>query len=218
MWLHGNAGCGKTILCSALLQSILQRRDSHPDTAIGFFYFYFNDTEKQSSSKAIRSLTFQLALQIDGLPNLEKLYEKCENGNGQPAEDAIESLLRNTAARAKHAYIVLDAIDECTDRESLLVSLKELIDVQGLCIIATSQREKDIKEQFSPVAKYNINIENTLVDEDIFVYTRDRVAADLKLKRRSPTMQEDIITVVTGRADGMYGCMLNFHASLADSE
>lgn len=93
MWLHGNAGCGKTILSSALLQDILQGRDSHLDAAIGYFYFDFNDIEKQFSRKAIRSLAFQLALQIDGLSTLEQLYMKCERGIRQPAEDAIRFLL-----------------------------------------------------------------------------------------------------------------------------
>ena len=213
MWLHGAPGCGKTILCSVLLQNILQCRDSHPNAAVGYFYFDFNDIEKQSSRKAVRSLTFQLALQVDGLSTLEQLHTKCERGARQPAKDVIESLLRDTTARAEHAYIVLDAIDECSDRESLLVYLRDLADLQGLCILATSRREKDIKEQFSPIAKHNIHIQSDVVDKDIFVYARDRVAADMKLKKWGLTVQKEIVTVITERADGMYACIFNVHGS-----
>ena len=207
MWIHGSASCGKTILSCALLQDILQDRDSHPEIAIGYFYFDFNDGEKQSSKKAIRSLAFQIALLSNGLSSLEQLYTKCEGGSRQPTEDAIRSLLKDTVARARNSYIVLDALDECTDHESFLVFLGELTGVQGLRVIATSRREKDIEEYLNPVVKYNINIEGAVVDKDIYVYTRDRVAADPKLKKWPPAVQGEIVTAITERADGMYGCM-----------
>ena len=85
--------------------------------------------------------------------------------------------------------------------------LGELIGAQGLCVVATSRREKDIEERFSPIVKHNINIESAVVDKDIYVYTRDRLAVDTRLKKWAPAVQKEILTVITERADGMYGCM-----------
>lgn len=204
MWLHGNAGCGKTVLSPALLQDILQYNDSQPNSVVGYFYFDFNDIEKQSPSKAIWSLAFQVSQQIDGLTSLKQLYQKCEAGNRQPAEDMIQSLLQDMVTRNENIHIVLDALDECKDSELLLIFLGELIGMRGLRIVATSRREKDIEDHFSTTAQHNINIESAVVDEDIYIYTRDRLATDIKLKKWPPMVQEEIISAITKNADGMY--------------
>src|SRR5947208_7073006 len=107
-----------------------------------YFYFDFNDVEKQSSRKAIRSLLFQFILQIsDMAQQLERLFQKCDNGQQQPAEDDIHSLFREAMARPGEKYIVLDALDECTDREGVLTFLRELIDSKprDVRILATSR-------------------------------------------------------------------------------
>jgi hypothetical protein len=192
-----------------LLENILQRKESHPDTVIGYFYFDFNDSEKQSSKKALRSLLFQLALQTsEPLQALEQLYQRCGNGQQQPAEDVIRSLLRAAIARAEQKYIILDALDECTDREELLTFLHELVDLkqQSLRVLATSRRERDIEDELSGIANHNINIQSALVDEDIRVYVRDRLATDAKLKKWPSAIQDEIITVMMEKASGMYGC------------
>lgn len=105
-----------------------------------------------------------------------------------------------------HKYIILDALDECTDREDFITFIHELVYSQkkGLRIIITSRREKDIEEQLGSIANYNVNIQSAIVDEDIRIYVRDRLATDSKLKKWPGKVQEDIITVLTEKADGMY--------------
>jgi hypothetical protein len=175
---------------------------------VSYFYFDFNDVEKQSSRKAIRSLLFQYALQAhDILHDLERLYQKCSSGQQQPAEDAILSLFREAIARPGEKYIVLDALDECTDRESLLTFIRELTDSQpqDLRLLATSRREKDIEDELSPVAHHKINIQSAIVDADIRIYVRDRMATDTKLKKWPESVQNEIMTALMEKAGGMYG-------------
>lgn len=172
-----------------------------------YFYFDFNDIEKQSSKKAIRSLLFQLTLQQPNrLQILEQLYQKCGNGQQQPAEDVIRSLLKDAVACTGRKYIILDALDECTDREDFMTVVRELVDLQqeGLRIMITSRREKDIEEQLGSIANYNINTQSAIVDEDIRVYVRDRLTRDSKLKKWPEKVQEDIIAVLMEKSDGMY--------------
>ena len=52
-----------------------------------------------------------------------------------------------------------------------------------LRILATSRRERDIKDELSSVVNHNINIQSTLVNTDIRIYIRDRMATDKKLKK-----------------------------------
>ena len=135
------------------------------------------------------------------------MYQKCGNGGQQPAEEVIRSLLKDLIAGKVHKYIMLDALDECTDREDLLTVLYDLVisKPQGFRILATSRRERDIEDRFIGIADHNISIQSAVVDEDIRVYVRSRLATDTKLKKWPPSVQEEIITVITNKASGMYG-------------
>ncbi|KAK4936029.1 hypothetical protein LTR10_023024 [Elasticomyces elasticus] len=208
MWLHGSAGCGKTILSTASLHTILQHRVSYPNTIVTYFYFDFNDAAKQSSTKAIRSLLFQAAIQAkEVFHGLEQLYRKCSSGQQQPSEATIHSLFKDAMANPGEKYIILDALDECTDREELLPFIRDATasGLRDLHIMATSRREKDIEDELGPVADHNINIQSAIVDEDIRVYIRDRMATDTKLKKWSVEVQNEIMTALMEKAGGMSG-------------
>jgi len=175
---------------------------------VSYFYFDFNDAEKQSPRKAIRSLLFQFTLQAsDIVHDLELLYQKCSSGQQQPAEDVIHSLFRKAIAHPGEKYIILDALDECTDREELLTFLRELVSSKprDLRILATSRLEKDIKGELSSVTNHNINIQSAIVDADIRVYIRDRMATDTKLNKWPDSVQNEIMTALMEKAGGMYG-------------
>jgi hypothetical protein len=191
------------------LHTILQVQEVESDTAVSYFYFDFNDVEKQSSGKAVRSLLFQFAQQsFDGVRSLEQLYQRCGSGQQQPTEETIHSLLQEVMKSIKSKYIILDALDECTDREDLLTFICDLTDseVNGLRVMATSRRERDIEEQLREAADYNINIQSAVVDEDIRIYIRDRLATDNKLKKLPQSIHEEIISVMMKKANGMYVC------------
>lgn len=100
---------------------------------------------------------------------------------------------------------MLDAMDECDDRDDFLTFIRELVNSQqqGLHVMITSRRERDIEEQLYFLAHYNIDIQSAIVDEDIRVYIRDRLVTDSKLKKWPDLVQKEIITVLMEKADGM---------------
>ena len=144
--------------------------------------------------------------QQNRLQILEHLYQRCENGQRQPVEDEIQSLLKDAVACTGDKYIILDALDECVDREDFMVFVREVVHSQqeGLRIMITSRREKDIEEQLGTIADYDVDIQSAVVDEDIRIYVRDRLATDNKLKKWPEKVQEDIVAVLMEKADGMY--------------
>ena len=174
---------------------------------VSYFYFDFNNADKQSLKKAIRSLLFQLTLQQkDCLKSLEKLYQEYGNGQQQPAEEEILSKLKDAVARTGHdKYFVLDALDECIDREEFSIFIRELVNSQqeSLHVMVTSRRDKDIEDELGCMANYNINIQSAIVDEDVQIYVRDRLATDSKLKKWPEKVQNDIATTLIEKADGM---------------
>jgi len=196
---------------ATLLQNVIQHTNAHPTTGVSYFYFDFNDSYKQSSRNAIRSLLFQFAVQIpDCLQDLKQLHQNCKNGHEQPAEDEIRSLLRDTIAHTEQKYIILDALDECMDREDLLIFLRKLVKSKqtGLHILVTSRGERDIEEQLRAIADHVVNIQSAVVDEDIRVYIRDQLTNDKSLKEWPPSVQDVITTELMAKAAGMYVYLL----------
>ncbi|KAM0802159.1 ankyrin repeat-containing domain protein, partial [Usnea florida] len=61
LWLYGTPGCGKTILSSTILQNVLEECEAKTASAVLYFYFDFNDAEKERHEKMIRSLISQLS-------------------------------------------------------------------------------------------------------------------------------------------------------------
>ncbi|KAH6838311.1 vegetative incompatibility protein HET-E-1 [Alternaria alternata] len=60
LWLYGIPGCGKTILSSTVVENLLQYCHDDTSMVMAYFYFDFNDTQKQDPELMLRSLLCQL--------------------------------------------------------------------------------------------------------------------------------------------------------------
>ena len=82
------------IRSSTVIKEVKSQYMSNPTVAIAYFYFDFNDTEKQRHDKFTRSLIEQLAWQpVQTLTCLESLFSRGQAGKQQPTQDAIELTL-----------------------------------------------------------------------------------------------------------------------------
>ncbi|KAF2178430.1 hypothetical protein K469DRAFT_438948, partial [Zopfia rhizophila CBS 207.26] len=114
LWLYGIPGCGKTVLSSTVLQTVLQHCDDDPGKVVIYFYFDFNDVQKQDPEHMLRSLICQLSQQCVKIPTgLDTLFSSCENGQRQPSLDALLEVMQEMIQAFPQLYIVLDALDEC---------------------------------------------------------------------------------------------------------
>jgi len=103
-------------------------------------------------------------------------------------------------------YVIIDALDECSDREPLLGLLEEIHgwELDDLHIIATSRPEKEIKETLEPLATNIVGLENALVEPDIRSYIRHTLGEDRRLKKWSAEVKEEVEVALTEGAHGMY--------------
>lgn len=148
IWLYGIPGCGKTILSSTVIRRVLQHCDDDPGKVVAYFYFDFNDVQKQNSELMLRSLISQLSQQCVKISaGLDTLFSSCESGQRQPSLDALLEAMQKLIQEFPQSYIILDALDECTDRAELM-SIVETIagwQLQKLRLLVTSRRERDIE-------------------------------------------------------------------------
>lgn len=115
LWLHSIPGCGKTILSSTIVED-LEKQDIYQKPL--YFYFDFNDTNKQSLEKAVRLLITQLFVKRGDVQTLvDSLYSSCENGRRQPSIHELCKTFQDMVQQAGEVWIILDALDECQTRK-----------------------------------------------------------------------------------------------------
>jgi hypothetical protein len=211
MWLYGIPGCGKTILSSTVIQDIFQHCDGDPGKAVAYFYFDFNDAEKQKPELMIRSLICQLSEQCVKIPaTLEALHTSCDKGNRHPSIDALMSVLRHMVLEFPQAYLILDALDECAQRDELLDILEQMAGWQldRMHVLVTTRKEKDIESLLLVIVdpKHVICLQSQIVDKDIRKFVHQKLSNDKSLKRwhKSTDIRQEIETTLIQGAHGMY--------------
>ncbi|KAH7010690.1 uncharacterized protein B0I36DRAFT_378566 [Microdochium trichocladiopsis] len=218
LWLHGLAGCGKTVL-SATIVDHLRKMD---DCVTLEFYFDFNDTAKQKMDGVLRSLLFQLYKLGSRSKDLDSLYQSHLDGQRQPDTPTLTNCLRAMIKGSKTTYVILDALDECLERKELLGWMKEFFTIPDLShvhLIATGRPEEEFLS-FIPGWLGNehcLPLDKNAVNADIRSYVAARLeqSSDFVDKGLSQDLLEQIRNKVGDRADGMFrwaACQL---ASLA---
>jgi hypothetical protein len=219
LWLHGIPGCGKTILSSTILEDLLQPSDSGSTNMVVYFYFDFNDVQKQNAEMMLRSLVVQLSDQAVDVPaNLAALcYSYAEKG--QPSLDALLQVTRRTIQELSQVYIMLDALDECMQRAELMEILETIAGwkLKNVHLIMTSRRERDIESTLQTFIEPqdSICLQSEVVDKDIQQYVRQRLSDDKGLhKWNDATLREEIEAALMKGSKGMYVVyhMLYYHS------
>lgn len=214
LWLHGIPGCGKTVLSCTVIESILEICNLAPSQGLGFYFFDFREDKTQGVGNLLRALLKQFSRQLPiAFQDLESLYQSAEAGGRQPTIDELLVTLHKMLQHYDHSFIVMDALEECSDREERDRLLDALADIEGwdrirLHILVTSRPETDIKSAMEDGTAFReaIPIDSQLVEDDIRSYIRGRIQRDPRLKRwRNHThVQEEIEKVLTEKANGMY--------------
>ncbi|KZP31886.1 ankyrin [Athelia psychrophila] len=148
--VYGTLGCGKTIICSTVIDDILNHCAGKSTHACAYFFFdnKSGQSDLSSHNHLIRSIIRQLSHQSSSFP--ASLMEVYGGGHQQPSIASLQLTLRRIIEGFEHVYIVVDALDECTDRKKVLAWVEELMQWSGgkLHILLSSRPETDIKKKF----------------------------------------------------------------------
>jgi hypothetical protein len=201
LWLNGKPGAGKTILCSTIIEGIKSCLDSADTYA--YFYFDFSDAEKQKVTNMLSSIIAQLS----GVPVLPKvvdeLYSKYKDGNQQPSQDdLVETLISIFTNRT---YLILDALDECSERADLLIVLRRIVQVTEslqVNVLVTSREEQDISEALQGVME-SVNLECGGLDADIERHIQKCLENDREWRKDPPHVKQEIQDALMKGAHGM---------------
>jgi ankyrin repeat domain-containing protein 50 len=206
LWLNGFAGCGKSVLCSTIIQHTFREMKQRNGVGIAFFYFSFTDESKQDDDGMLRALLLQLSGQLqDGQKDLEKLYALYQLRT--PPVYVLLELLQQFLGQFCDSYIVLDALDESPrdyKRGGVLRAIQEIRNwsLPSVHILVTSRNELDILESLRPSSEQNLLMKNVEIDSDIAEFVSYQLRNDQKLQRWK-SRHGEIQAILTTRAQGV---------------
>jgi NACHT domain len=217
LWICGPPGTGKTILAGSIVQrvtGIVNRPSLEGNVESKVLYFFCDkkgaDNSRCTAISAIRSLLFQLWESTSNKDDFNVFWHTISqkrdldrfNYLAQYTDSVIELL-----GKIPEIFIIIDAADECTDRQVLL---SELLKIYNLCsaslkLLFTSRPEVDLLRdlrnmptlELAPVktAKDIPRVVESMVDESI---------RGGKLRLRVPGLRDEIISSLVNGANGMY--------------
>ncbi|KAJ6006711.1 hypothetical protein N7451_004655 [Penicillium sp. IBT 35674x] len=164
LWLPGISGCGKSVLCSTVIQDIEEDCSLDPSKFLGYWYFQFGVEVTQSGDAMARSLIRQLS-RSPLSSELTKLWENHHLRGSQPDSKAVFDLLDNLLSSIDgDIYLIFDALDECPENEEtkerglLLELLESILERHNtkVHVLVTSRPEQDIKERLDRFSKIDL--------------------------------------------------------------
>ncbi|KAK8131115.1 hypothetical protein PG984_007553 [Apiospora sp. TS-2023a] len=130
LWLTGDAGCGKTILSSFLMNELEQNQADSKRYSIGI-YFCDNMNKRTNGRAVLRSLIFQIISSHRSLVRHAARAFELQGPNLVNSYAALWNLFQTivTDPKAGSVYIIIDALDECapTTCRLLLRSINSML-------------------------------------------------------------------------------------------
>lgn len=209
--LHGDSGCGKTILCSAIIEELRALSSRDTQSALAFWYYYTNDKTRTCLTNLVRALISQILSPSPPLPNALVEFWNAKKLETPKTSDLVQTLQKILIERANHeTYIVIDALDESdgAERDELMEMIGSLMSLEtvDVRIIVTSrtnriQIENDLKELpgFREIA-----IECGNVNSDIAAHITERLQNDKILKAWPEREREKVKKGLVDKAAGMF--------------
>ena len=197
------------VVCSSnVLEYITTKFALRVDVGISFAYYNYRNPEFGDHRNIIGALIKQLCQKKDHVPS--ELLELRRNSHSNSTASNPD-LFISLAESFKEVFIIFDALDECPrpQRPEIISFIGKVVaKTQCAKVFITSRREGDILQAFEGKTS-TIQIEAKNIAADVALYVRDEVAElregrhGKRLYLTSDQLQEEIISTLVGKADGM---------------
>lgn len=210
IWCSGIPGAGKSVIAGAIIDECLQRTQTKPGTAVGYFFCTYRDPLTFTTNNILSSLCSQLALQDEAAYRiLEKYHDELQSNHIRELPTTL-GLIQTLCAMCKiftQGYLIVDGLDECGDEvESTvddLVSLSLADANHNINLFLLSRDEFMIRQQTMPHFHW-IEIEAHTEDVQLYVATElEQRIGKKKLRLRDMALKDEILSKLVEGAKGM---------------
>jgi hypothetical protein len=154
-------------------------------------YFSFTpilQMHSHTQESYLGSLALQLAKESSKvLQTLQKFYssQKWRFLPVAPRDEALLLVLKDMARKFLQIHIIVDALDECSNLEPVLASLRLMSEWSSKSIKFSilSRRERVIEQHMDEISPYRIQYKREIVDADISLYVQNQLHTTLPFKR-----------------------------------
>lgn len=211
LFLHGNSGCGKTVLCSTIIEE-LRARSSENTHVVAFWYFHKNDKQRTSLDNLVRALISQIMLS-SAVPSVVVDFWRSKEHEKPKTSDLIQILQKILIENSNQViYVVIDALDESdeAERDELMGMIWNLLSLDTLgirilvtCRTNTVQIEHDFPDE---VLKrlHKVTVASTYVNPEILAHITERLQNDKILKTWPEKERIKVKYILAKKAAGMF--------------
>lgn len=193
----------RMVISSTVIESIRAECAAQPGFACAYFFFDSRNAQTDLSlhHKLVRSIIKQLSHQSSGFPaSLMDLYG---GGHEQPSIASLQLTLQKIIDGFERVYIIVDAVDECADREKVLGWIERITRRKGgnLQVLLSSRPEHDIEDQLqSIVSLARVTLNNGLAEQDIKTSIDAKLSRMIRWDKATLARVKDALVI---RSDGM---------------
>lgn len=193
--------------CRSAIIEFLDNDLPIPDTGLAFIYCDYKEYQSQTTKHFVGAIVRQLSTQRPAIPEeVCNLYEKHRTKGTSPSLAEYLMLLQSLAQGCSEVYLVIDALDECTDKDgtsiwsSLVTELKR--SVPNLRLLCTSRTISDTRGSL----RDSTHVEIRVSDADIRAYIQRQVESSDRLFgfcEQDGALRDEIVMAVESNTAGM---------------
>lgn len=203
LFCPGIPGAGKTMM-TAIIVNDLQRNMETTQIGIVYLYCNYKSQAEQSTSNLLAAMLKQL---IRDRPSTAdpawNLYNQHQAKSTRPSSKELLDALQTVLATYSTVYVVIDALDECSDhdgtRSELLNACRSLQEKTELRLLITSRLVPDIESMCEHMFRTDIRASHS----DVARYVMGQVSRLPKCIQRDEELQHLVRDKIMVAVDGM---------------
>jgi hypothetical protein len=202
LFCPGIPGAGKTMIAAIAIDHL--GRLAQADVGLAYLFCNYKSQVDQSLHGLLSALLKQLVQsRTDIAASVTRLYDHHSKQNSKPSRDEIFTALLTICSNHTRVYIVVDALDECTNqdgtRSRLVEKLGELQARTNVRLLFTSRFIPEITERFLS----NPMLEVRASKEDVKQFVAGQIPRLPSCIRRDDELALAVQSKIIEAVDGM---------------
>ena len=184
-------------------QHFEESADNQHSSAVLYVYCNYKERLQQTPVNIIGGLLSQLVRYNRLIPQqLRRLYDRFQKEGARPGLNELSPVLQEQLQLCARAYIVVDALDEYSDRDAARENMVDiLLKLQEYAnLLVTSRDLPSITEKFTTAPRIEIRAQET----DLRIYLEIEVNSLAPCVKKKAELKELVISSIVEAVDGMF--------------
>lgn len=198
----GLPGTGKSILASAVIDYLEEKRDGDKDLAVGFLYWESGEKPVDLLWRLLKQFVQQSQKPI---PEMVQLFYRCYRLQRPPrlAIDDVSKALQLMAMEYRKAFVVIDGLDECEGSGNLDIFLSTMLALQEVTkinFLVLSRPVNHVEDRFQGYPSWKVRA----LRDDVRLYLEETSVRIPLVSLSDAGLREKIISEIINACNGVY--------------